>query len=152
MAENADIVGRADALMRPDASSFGGRRRRVFIAAAVDKAIPISAPADDDDDFPVLTEVVSAEPAVPAAPAVRDDEALLAIIAADLVHSLEHQLAAELPTLIEAALVNAQIELRSGINSTMDMVLRDFLARRQQLKLPFEDPDRDDLPVPSQWL
>ena len=145
MAENADIVGRADALMRPDASSFGSRRRRVFIAATVDKTTSVSAPPPaEDDDFPVLTEVVSTEPVVPEAPAVRDDEALLAIIASDLVHNLEQQLAIELPTLIEAALVNAQIELRSGINSTMEMALRDFLARRQQLRLPFEDPDRDN--------
>ena len=50
----------------------------------------------------------------------------------------------ELPTLIEAALVNAQIELRSGISATMKMALRDFLDRRQQLSLPFEDPNPDD--------
>ena len=145
MAENTDIVGRADALMRPDASSFGSRRR-AFIAAADDKTAAISAPqpADDDGDFPVLTEIVPNEPPVPEAQATRDDEALLAIIASDLVHNLEQQLAIELPTLIEAALVNAQIELRSGINSTMSMALHDFLARRQQLRLPFEDPNQDD--------
>src|ERR1039458_9494033 len=57
-----------------------------------------------------------------------------ALADSDLVHSLEHQLSIELPTLIEATLLNAQNELRTGVNSTLEMALRDFLARRQQLR------------------
>ena len=145
MAENNSIIERTDAFMRPEGSPLGGRRRRSFVATTVDKAPPSAPPpSEDEEDIPVLTEIVPAELAPPEPPAVRDDEALLAIIASDLVRSLEQQLAIELPTLIEAALINAQMELRSGISSTMSMALRDFLARRQQLSLPFEEPNPDE--------
>ena len=147
MAENATLIERTDAFMRADSGSFGGRRRRSFVATTTDQAnatANTSDPAEEDEDIPVLTEVVSPEPPAPEAPAVIDEETLLAIIASDLVRNLENQLAIELPTLIEAALVNAQIELRSGISATMKMALRDFLDRRQQLSLPFEDLNPDD--------
>ena len=151
MAENATLIERTDAFMRADGGSFGGRRRRSFVAtttdqanAAANAAANTADPAEEDEDIPVLTEVVSTEPPAPEAPAVIDEETLLAIIASDLVRNLEKQLAIELPTLIEAALVNAQIELRSGISATMKMALRDFLDRRQQLSLPFEDLNPDD--------
>ena len=147
MAENATLIERTDAFMRPDGRSFGGRRRRSFVATTTNQAntaANTSAPAEEDEDIPVLTEVVSPELPAPEAPKVIDEEALLAIIASDLVRNLEKQLAIELPTLIEAALVNAQIELRSGISATMKMALRDFLDRRQQLSLPFEDLNPDD--------
>lgn len=145
MAENNSIIERTDAFMRPEGNTVGGRRRRSFVATTVDKTPPASpAPSEDEEDIPILTEIVASEPPPPEPPAVRDDEALLAIIASDLVRSLEQQLAIELPTLIEAALINAQMELRSGISSTMSMALHDFLARRQQLSLPFEEPNPDD--------
>ncbi len=138
MTEHSDVVDRADSLMR---------RRRSFVASVSGKTEPISAPPpiSEDEDLPVLTEVVSAEAVIPetqAEPYI--EEALLSIIAADLVHTLERQLAIELPSLIEATLLNAQEELRSGINSTLDMALRDFLARRHQLSLSLDEPNRDD--------
>jgi hypothetical protein len=138
MTEHSDVVDRADSLMR---------RRRSFVASVSGKTEPISAPPpiSEDEDLPVLTEVVSAEAVIPetqAEPYI--EEALLSIIAADLVHTLERQLAIELPSLIEATLLNAQEELRSGINSTLDMALRDFLARRHQLSLSLNEPSRDD--------
>ena len=145
MAENNSIIERTDAVTRPEGKTVGGRRRRSFVATTVDKTPPASpVPSEDEEDIPILTEIVASEPPPPEPPAVRDDEALLAIIASDLVRSLEQQLAIELPTLIEAALINAQMELRSGISSTMSMALRDFLARRQQLSLPFEEPNPDE--------
>ena len=139
MTEHSDVVDRADSLMR---------RRRSFVASVSGKTEPISAPPppiSDDEDLPVLTEVVSAEAIIPETqPEPYDEEALLAIVAADLVRTLERQLAIELPSLIEATLLNAQEELRSGINSTLDMALRDFLARRRQLSLSLNEPSRDD--------
>jgi len=150
MAENPDVVERADSLMRSGANAFGGRRRRSFVAAHVDAA-DVAAPAADaplpnieDEDLPVLTDVVPAEPESAPEPdhRDRDDERLLSIIAADLVCSIEQQLAIELPMLIEATLINAQNELRSGISSIMGMALRDFLAHRQQLRLPLDDPNQ----------
>lgn len=142
MLDDAELVSRANALIS---------RRRSFVArpatpADIEPAVPPApAPepvaAEEEDDLPVLTEVI---PPATAAPPDRLDETLLSIIATDLVHSIERQLAVELPTLIEAALLNAQNELRTGIGSTLEMALRDFLARRQQLNLPLDEPGRGD--------
>ena len=139
MADITDVVDRADLLMR---------RRRSFVAAQPIRAEPIpeiptlTTPASTlDDDLPVLTEVVSAEASVSEKRAERLDETEVALMAAEIVHAIEHQLAIELPTLIEAVLLNAGEELRSGINSTMETALRDFLARRKQLRLPLDATD-----------
>ena len=34
-------------------------------------------------------------------------------------------------------------ELRAGITSTMEAALRDFIARRKQLRLPLDEPNTD---------
>lgn len=149
MADPINIADRIDAVMHPEGTVLGGRRRRSFVAAASDTVeLPVhSLPAmetegtEDLDDLPVLTEIVTVEAAVAAPEPDPVDETLLEIIAADLIHSIENQLAIELPTLIEATLLNAQNELRTGVNSTLEMALRDFLARRQQLRLPLDDPN-----------
>ena len=152
MADPINMSDRIDAVMHPEGTGLGGRRRRSFVAAASDTVeLPVhSLPTmgidgpEDFDDLPVLTEIVTVEAAVAAVTTTEPDpidETLLAIIAADLIHSIENQLAIELPTLIEATLLNAQNELRTGVNSTLEMALRDFLARRQQLRLPLDDPN-----------
>jgi len=152
MADPINMSDRIDAVMHPEGTGLGGRRRRSFVAAASDTVeLPVhSLPTmaidgpEDFDDLPVLTEIVTAEATVAAVAAPEPDpidETLLSIIAADLIHSIENQLAIELPTLIEATLLNAQNELRTGVNSTLEMALRDFLARRQQLRLPLDDPN-----------
>jgi hypothetical protein len=163
MADQINMSDRIDAVMHPEGTGLGGRRRRSFVAAASDTVeLPVhSLPArgigglggldgldrpEDLDDLPVLTEIVTIEAAIATIAAPEPDpidETLLSIIAADLIHSIENQLAIELPTLIEATLLNAQNELRTGVNSTLEMALRDFLARRQQLRLPLNDPNRD---------
>jgi hypothetical protein len=137
MDDHSDLVERADALMRPDGPA--ARRRRSFVAVPASR----NAAAGNEDDLPVLTEVVNFEEPVVEARPDRMDETLLAVIAADLVHTLQQQVAIELPTLIEASLLSAQDELRKGINSTLELALQNFLARRQQLRLPFDDPARD---------
>ena len=141
-----DHTDRADTLMPSAANAVGGRRRRSFIASRGSSADPLVAtppPSVEDDDLPVLTDVVPADPEVAPAPEhrERDDERRLSIIAADLVCSIEQQLAIELPMLIESTLINSQNELRTGINSIMSTALRDFLAHRQQLPLPLDDPN-----------
>lgn len=134
MADHSDVVDRADSLMR---------RRRSFVASYAGKAENASAspPVNEDEDLPVLTDVVSAETVVPETrPDRYDEEALLTILATGLVRTLERQLAEELPTLVEAALLSAQHELHSGINATLEMALKAFLARRHQLSLPLDEP------------
>lgn len=142
-------LDRVEALMRAEGSP--PRRRRSFVAGAGAKEDPAArnetvALPPEDEDLPVLTEVIPEEQLTPPPPEPpkpeQDDETLLAIIAADLVHSIQNQLAIELPTLVEATLLSTQSELRNGINSTLEMALRDFLARRQQLRLPLDDPNR----------
>ena len=133
MADSSDIVDRADSLMR---------RRRSFVAAP-----PASQPAQivetprivEEDDIPVLTEVVSAEAAVSEESPHREDDTQITLLASDLAHAIGQQLTYELPTLLEAVLINAGAELRIGITETMEAALRDYIARRKQLRLPLED-------------
>ncbi len=135
MADSSDVVDRADWLMR---------RRRSFVAAP-----PASQPAHidiidtprivEEDDIPVLTEVVSAEAAVSEESPHREDDTQITLLASDLAHAIGQQLTYELPTLLEAVLINAGEELRIGITETMETALRDYIARRKQLRLPLED-------------
>ena len=133
MADSSNVVDRADSLMR---------RRRSFVAAP-----PASLPAQivetpqvvEEDDIPVLTEVVSAEAAVYEGSPHRVDDTQITLLASDLAHAIGRQLAYELPTLLEAVLINAGEELRVGITETMETALRDYIARRKQLRLPLED-------------
>ena len=155
MAENNDVFNRADSLMR---------RRRAFVAAP---AAPAESPATqrlgaesvmpkleeidfssnqntEDEDLPVLTDVVPPEAAVSEAAPDRFDETLLSILAADLAHSIETRLGVELPSLIEATLDSFQQDLRRGIVAATEAALKDFLARRQQLRLPLDEPGQHD--------
>ena len=133
MADSSNVVDRADSLMR---------RRRSFVAAP-----PACLPAQivetpqvvEEDDIPVLTEVVSAAAAVYEGSPHRVDDTQITLLASDLAHAIGRQLAYELPTLLEAVLVNAGEELRVGITETMETALRDYIARRKQLRLPLED-------------
>ena len=125
MADSSNVVDRADSLMR---------RRRSFVAAP-----PASLPAQivetpqvvEEDDIPVLTEVVSAEAAVYEGSPHRVDDTQITLLASDLAHAIGRQLAYELPTLLEAVLINAGEELRVGITETMETALRDYIARRK---------------------
>lgn len=177
MAEDNDVLNRADSLMtRAEGSFIGGRRRRTFIAAPqadfpenelaaqqlqgalqdyflqagsvmprLEEVVFPEMPPSEDEDLPVLTEIVAPEPAV-SEPAPEDpfNDTLVEILVADIAHAIEQQLAIELPTLIEASLLTVKEELRAGISATMEIALRDFLARRQQLRLPLDEPKRDE--------
>lgn len=134
MAEHSDVVDRIDSLMK---------RRRSFVAktASSNKSVSTPLPASDDNDLPVLTEVVSAEAAVSEVSPDRFDETQVSLLASDIAHAIGQQLTYELPTLLEATLLNAGEELRAGITSTMETALRDFIARRKQLRLPLDEPN-----------
>ena len=138
MAENSDVVDRADSLMR---------RRRSFVAtqpATPPAPLGMPQPVAEDDDIPVLTEVISAEAAVSEGSTNRVDETQITLLASDLAEAIGQQLTYELPTLLEAVLINAGEELRLGITETMETALRDYIARRKQLRLPLEDPNSFD--------
>jgi len=140
MADNNDVFNRADSLIKG--------RRRAFVATPVmprlaEVDFAAAAPAEDED-LPVLTEVVTPEAAVSEAGPDRFDETLVSILAADLAHSIESRLAVELPSLIEATLDSFQQDLRRGIVAATEAALKDFLARRQQLRLPLDEPNQGD--------
>ena len=108
----------------------------------------ILPPAADEDDIPLLTEVVPsdepedeeqiADEPEPEPSATFDDR--LEELATQMAEAIGRQMAYELPTLIEATLLNAEEGLRTGITATMDAALRDFIARRKQLPLPLDEP------------
>lgn len=136
-----DVLNRVNSLIQQ-----GNRRRRSFLAAP-----PAGAAAADsaEEDIPVLTDVVlpdmvAPEAAVSEAAPDRFDETLVSILAADLAHSIEQRLGVEIPSLIEATLENLEQDLRRGIVATTEAALRDFLERRQQLRLPHDEPNRKD--------
>ncbi len=128
----AGVLNRADALMM--------KRRRSFVAIPGGMPNKGEAMPTDDEDLPVLTEVVSAEEVVAKAVSKRMlDETQVSLIAAEMSDAIQQQLVFELPTLIEAVLVSAGEELRAGITETMEMAMRDFIARRKQLRLPLDE-------------
>jgi hypothetical protein len=114
---------------------LGVRHRRRFIANPPPRVEP--SLNEEEVDFPILTEEVGVDTDLAAEDL---EKALASILASDMAYAIEQHLAAELPTLIETALLNAKEELYSGINETVALALRNFLARRQQLRLPLEDP------------
>ena len=141
MADPNDVTTRPPSLIR---------RRRSFVATPPEQAEPLLVPSTtatasseltEEDDLPVLTEVISAEAAVSESNLPHFDETQVSVLASDIAHAIGQQLTYELPTLIEAVLLTAGEELRAGITSTMETALRDFIARRKQLRLPLEEPD-----------
>jgi len=138
MASDDDLISRADSLIRADAGAAGsdgrsnqrhGRRRRSFVASAAELngTEELPAAAGDDDDLPLLTEVVQPEMVT---------EALRPLLAAELSHLLEQRLASETPALVSSALDVAATQLRQGILAAIAGALEDFVAQRGQLSLP----------------
>jgi hypothetical protein len=93
---------------------------------------------EDEDDLPVLTEVVLPTPEVPAENSARLRETL----AADLAERLDQQLQSEMLVLVEAALLTATDHLQNGIAATIAAVLRDFIEQNGQARPPPEEPAR----------
>ena len=166
MAHTGDVVDRVDALMR---------RRRSFVAKApaaapltdgfandadgdsamgaaplLGKGTQVNAldAAEEFDDLPVLTDVVAVEDDIDGAGdrlQERIDETQVALLAAQIAHTIGEQLARDLPGLIETALASAGEQLSHGIGATMETALQDFIARRRQLALPLDEPRDGEL-------
>ena len=141
-----DVVERADALMR--------RRRFVAIPGALAEPRPAAAPpVPSEEDLPVLTEVIAEDdlpvltetlPAADAAFLASETEheawtreltarltsQLSSELGSELAQAVERRLAAELPTLIEAVLLDVGAQLRAGVAASVGEVCRDFVRRR----------------------
>jgi len=139
-----DVVSRADSLMR----------RRSFVASPPPAPAPVLTLDDfpvliaevgpaTEDDIPVLTEEVLPDTPEGSIPRDRFDETLATRLASEFAHSLERRLATELPTLVEASLAVLEADLRRGILDIANDAIKDFVARREQLRLPLEDPEND---------
>ncbi|MDR3299768.1 MAG: hypothetical protein LBU43_07145 [Candidatus Accumulibacter sp.] len=137
-------------------------RRRSFLATRQDQSVaaetlliktqeanPLPLPiVTMEDDIPILTEVVSvaekeretpvSEEAPPDLPAASGNVSLEEF-AVRMSQAIEEQMTYELPTLVEATLLNVSEELRKGITSTMETALRDFATRYKPAPLP---PDK----------
>lgn len=124
MAANDDenVVDRADLLMQ---------RRRSFVATPT-PATPVAeskaakfADVVEDDDVPVLTEVLTAEPASAVSP-TSVGETLPRLIADDLRQAIERRLDLELPRLVEASVVCLEQDLRRGMLAAIDAALEEL--------------------------
>jgi hypothetical protein len=124
-------------------------RRRSFLASRQDEILeieihPMETEEDgntfpiskEEDDIPVLTEIIAVaekELEVPVFEEIPPDSATasdlgIEELAARIAQAIDRQMAYELPTLIEAALLSVSEELRAGISSTVEAALRDFIA------------------------
>ena len=121
-------------------------RRRRFLAVRhaeadgspiqTEEIAPFPA-VDEEDDIPILTEVVAAEEeeeeeeegeAETPVTAKAQTPADLEELAARMARIIDQQMACELPTLIEATLLDVVTDLRAGIASTVEAALRDFVG------------------------
>ena len=108
------------------------------IRTEVVDAFPNEIPDEKkDEDIPVLTEVVpigeteDSGEALLDSPTPANPEVEIEELARQMTEAIERQLAYELPTLIEASLLNISADLCSGITSTMQATLREFISRRK---------------------
>ncbi|MDR2614296.1 MAG: hypothetical protein LBC91_03090 [Candidatus Accumulibacter sp.] len=128
------------------------KRRRSFLAARNAKADDVPVRTEEiepipieEDDIPTLTEIVTEEkkedaspPAAPdgEAPTVEEAPASartdLEELAAQMARAIDQQMAYELPTLIEATLLDTVATLRAGIASTVEAALHDFVAGQKR--------------------
>ena len=134
----------------PVIHALQGRRRRSFLAMKRETPFDIdTVPAEpEEDDIPVLTEVIPPDAPIEAKAVEQEEppgadplitvESRIEEQAADMARAIAEQMAYELPTLIEATLLNAGTELRNGITATMETALREYIARSKQLNLPLE--------------
>jgi hypothetical protein len=102
MADDNDLIRRVDSLINADAGAAGSdhrdgsrrlRRRRSFLASTTPadssaSRTPATPSGEDEDDLPVLTEVVLPAPEVPA----EDRARLRETLAAELAERLDQQL------------------------------------------------------------
>lgn len=155
MASDKDLLSRADSLINSDSGAGGSargelprqmRRRRSFLASSTPSAMPYGAAAStqlapEDDNLPLLTDIVVAAEAV--AEEESDDHVTASLrpaLAAELAQFIDGHLADELPALVEAAALHTAKRLRDGIGASIAEALRDFVAERGQLQLPLEEP------------
>lgn len=162
MADDDDLLSRANSLINADTAAAHGerrnsprqmRRRRSFLASAnpaddAERGARFASRNSEDDDLPLLTDVVAE---VEPEPGVDDIAASLRpVLAVELSALIDRQLASALPLLVETAVYEAAMHLRQGIEANVAMAARDFVAQRGQLQLPLEEPASGEAAEPDQ--
>ena len=133
MTQASDVIDRIDSLMH---------RKRVFVAstAVADAAAP--APTSEDEDIPVLTEIVDITEVsgdTPSASATPPLAPLLDAVAQDFAQQLQARFASELAILIDTTTARLRVEIQQTVHRITDETLRDLIAQRRQIALPLGD-------------
>ena len=124
------LIERADSLMQ---------RKRVFVAGAPAAPVRSDLATPDDDDLPILTEIVDISEVssdTPNAAARQPLDPLADAATQELARQLQQRFASELPELIEQATVKLALELQQAVQGIAEQCLRDFVSQRRQLPLP----------------
>ena len=98
-------------------------------AAALLAATPTLA-ISEDEDMPILTEVVSPEAADSKGAPLPVDAAQVEALTAEIVESVKRRLSYELSTLLEAVLLNTVEELEAGIAASVETAIRGFMEQK----------------------
>jgi len=153
MADDEDLLSRANSLINSDSGAARGerrqmprqmRRRRSFLASTIsaedaEGSTRRARRSSEDDDLPLLTDVVLSAEAEPEASVDDIAAGLRPTLATELAQLIDRHLAASLPALVEAAAASAAEHLRRGIEASISIAAADFVAQRGQLPLPLEE-------------
>ena len=135
MSSPGDVLDRIDSLMR---------RKRVFVAQAPVQTSVDHAADLDDEDIPILTEVVDIAEVTGDTPNIaahRPLDPLLDALTQEFSLQLQERFAAQLPDLIEQASKQLAIALQQSVHRITEETLHDFTARRRQLPLALDEED-----------
>lgn len=119
------LLERVDSLMQ---------RKRIFVAGAAAPTVRPEATTADDEDLPILTEIVEISEVSGESPnrAVQPhQDPLIEALGKEFSQQLQQRFAAELPRLIEDATARLSTELRQSVQRLADETLREFLAQRR---------------------
>lgn len=124
-----EVLGRLSALTG---------KRRSFVAQGA--SVPEAVRGDgEDDDLPILTEVVDISEVSGDRPNRHAGlNPHLEAMAAELSHVVQQRMASDLPALLDESLDRLAAELKKGIHQITEVAIRDYLARQAQLSLPLD--------------
>lgn len=131
------LIDRADSLMQ---------RKRVFVAGAPQATTTNELATSDDEDLPILTEIVDISEVsgdTPNATARPLLDPLADAVTQEFALQLQQHFASELPGLIDQATAKLASELQQTVQRIAEQCLRDFVAQRRQLALPLANPAAD---------
>lgn len=125
-----DVIDRLDAL---------AGKRRSFVA----QGLPVTESLrPDDDDLPILTEVVDISEVSGDQPNSIShglSDPMIESMSIELANSFQQRMTSDLPLVLDEALARLAAELRHGIHQIGEAAIRDYLARRRQMTLPLDE-------------